>query len=240
MRQGAEQLLQFARAQAEVVILEQRLVETAAVGQTLAVRARQLYVSLQRRGEAAEVILRARPLPGLLAIGAGASALGRKLRWNAPRPLPVAPRHPHEIAVDIAEIRAFCLLQPRSDVLRGGTIMGQARERAERERAGAGTLGGHHHELVPGRQHLQGREVCELCSALAQVANRTHAWRVWRRHDTRKALTSSRELRCRCVKSDQDGATQSKRRAAAAGRARPWGARARVQRRSACPAGLAG
>ena len=68
------------RLQAEVVGAEQRVIGTlAALGQALAVGARELDVALQRRHEGGEVVGLARGLPALLTLRTGLRQLHREL-----------------------------------------------------------------------------------------------------------------------------------------------------------------
>ncbi len=59
------------------------------------------------------------------------------------------------------------LVQPLADLGRGGALVREARQRPELLGAAGRALGGHHHELVPAEQHLDGVEVDEFGEAVA-------------------------------------------------------------------------
>ncbi len=56
----------------------------------------------------------------------------------------------------------------------GRPFVRQARERAELLRARRAALGRHHHELIPRREHLHGRQIRQLGHAVAQLFQGVH------------------------------------------------------------------
>ena len=101
---------------------------------------------------------------------------------DAPLAIPVASRHAHDVAVDVAQMAVgFDLLQPRADVVAGRTFVRQALHRAEllcpRRRAGRR----HHRALIPGRQAAERGEVGQLGQPLAQGLEPGHPRQATRR-----------------------------------------------------------
>ena len=168
-------------AQPEVIVPQQPLVRRRARRRRRSApySPGQLHVARQRRGEHLEVVRGPRRLPLLLALGGRARELGGELLGNPPGALPVAPREPHDVALDALQLgsrRAPPAIRP-SCSSRGEFVV-QAGERGELLRAGAGPLGGHHHQLVPARAasaRIRGRRARAV--ALAELLQARHGRR---------------------------------------------------------------
>jgi hypothetical protein len=175
----------YQRRQPEVVVAKQRLVAALALlRNAIAVGARELDVALQRRRERREVVVCTRLLPDLLAVGARPRQLHGELFRHPARPLPVAARKAHDVAVELVQgrpadrsrpiARRVDLRQPLSDLRGGGLLVGEASERPELLPARRAALAGHHHQLVPVGEHPNRGEIRQLGHAGAQLLHRVH------------------------------------------------------------------
>ena len=92
----------------------------------------QREVALERGREEGEVRAGARLLPHRLALGRRLDPRGGEIGRDAALAIPVAPRHAHDVAVDVAQVAVgFDLLQPRADVVAGRALVREALQRAE-------------------------------------------------------------------------------------------------------------
>ena len=159
-----------------VVVAEQALVHALAIlGHALTVGACELDVARERRRKGLEVVLRARLLPDLLAFGARAGALDHQLFGRAARARVVSSRDAHHVALELRELEALELIEPRAHPLVGGALVREAREQPELLCARVRSRGRHRHLLVPPQQHLHGGEVVQLAHAAAQLLEGVHA-----------------------------------------------------------------
>ncbi len=162
-----EEAAEIGRAQTEVIAGEERLVGALpVVGEALAVCASQLDVAPERGSEGGEVVMLAGHPPALLALRAGPRQLDRELRRYPARSLPVAAGDAHDVVLDLAQLGAFELREPLSDLLPRRQLVSQPRERAELQRARRPPLAGHRHLGIPLGEHLHGGQVGELGEAL--------------------------------------------------------------------------
>ncbi len=166
-------------AQPEVEVAQQPLIAALAIlGHAFAICARELHVSLERRHERREVVVGARALPALLAVGLRTCALDGKLVGDAARALPVAARQAHDVAIQLIERRASLAASISSS--QSPISLAVARSCVRRAsvpsccaRAGR-ALGGHHHELIPAAQHPDRGEIGELGHATTQLLEGLH------------------------------------------------------------------
>ena len=172
-RELAEDAAYLGRAQPEVVVAEQPLVRRLGrVRDAFAVGARELHVALEIRRERREVVLRPCALPAVLSLGVRVRELARELVRDLARPLPVAPREAHDVALALTELRVIELLEPPAELRRRRALVCQARDCPELVRACRAAFARHHHELVPLRERLQRVEIRKLGDALEQLRER--------------------------------------------------------------------
>ncbi len=161
--------------QPEVIVAKQPVIRTLTLARNaLTVSTRQLDITLQSRHKSVEIVPLSRELPTLVPLGAGPSQLSGEVVGNATGPLPVAPRDPHDVAIDLIERRAGQLGQPSSDLLGGAALMGDTSQRSELLSPYWRALLRHHHPLIPVEQHLHATQVRELSHATAQLLHGAH------------------------------------------------------------------
>ena len=181
--EGPEKPAQLIGPQPEIVVPEQSLIRAGAlVGDAAAVLPGQRHVALQRRREHREVVGRPRRLPLLLTVRGAPGELGSELVRYAPSPLPVPPREPDDVGLEPLELGPVELVQPFAELLVARAFVVHPGDRGDLLRACPGTVGGHHHQLVPAEQHLHAFEVGQLAGPLAELLKSGHAGRGYAEH----------------------------------------------------------
>ncbi len=175
LRERSEQHAQVLCAQTEVVVVQQGLIGALPLRrEAFAVGACQLHVALEVRSEGGEIVRFASHAPALLPLGGSERDLRCQIGGYASGTLPVATGDAHHVAIDFAQIVSVELLQPLAELLGGRPLVGQPGQRAELMPPPCRARGGHHHQLIPGGEHLQGRQVGQLGHATSELLQRCH------------------------------------------------------------------